>query len=302
MQDITFGPQTHRRITTSHRRGFTLIELLVVIAIIAILAALLLPGLTRAKDAAKSVKCKSNLRQIGIGLNVYVQEFAAYPMGDYIGPEDLAMKGWRALLREYSGESVHWRFNRGAGFDQGIVIFEKTGVFRCPAVRKDSKTPTFAPSWSSFENDFYIEHYGYNEMGSMSPAGRQTDPLYPEYGLRGELPRVNGLPTRPTPEQAVRVPSDMIALADGFFGMERGKTLVRSALLGRDFQGWDVPREETTRSRQRHNERANSVFCDGHVEALKLDRLFKSTAPQDLRRWNRDNEPHRLGGQTGQSQ
>lgn len=59
--------------------GFTLIELLVVIAIIVILAALLLPVLTRGKIAAQSAACKSNLHQIGVGLKLYTDESQAYP-------------------------------------------------------------------------------------------------------------------------------------------------------------------------------------------------------------------------------
>src|SRR5262249_5392758 len=112
--------------------GFTLIELLVVIAITTILAALLLPALHRAKDAADSAVCKNNLRQMGIACSLYVGDFHAYPPGDWSeesirnwAPYDQV--GWQVSLWKYSGIKIPGS-RSGSGWS--------TSIFSCPSYTK----------------------------------------------------------------------------------------------------------------------------------------------------------------------
>src|ERR1039458_1183278 len=87
------------------RAGFTLIELLVVIAVIAILAALLLPALNRARTAAHNTVCRNNLRQYAVALAMYADDFGYYPPCDFnetnLANVDVPM-WWHMRLEPYT--------------------------------------------------------------------------------------------------------------------------------------------------------------------------------------------------------
>ncbi len=87
------------------RHGFTLIELLVVIAIIAILAAILFPVFARARENARKSNCQSNLKQIGTGLTMYVQDYDEMTPLTWYAPNNNA----RSLLDPYLKNTGVWK-------------------------------------------------------------------------------------------------------------------------------------------------------------------------------------------------
>jgi len=111
--------------TTNHlRKEFTLIELLVVIAIIAILAAMLLPALSKAREKARTVNCASNLKQCGTAFLMYCDEYNDITPIGYTNVT--GTKCWQHVLPPYVGMQSMWN---GTG--------QPTGCFSCPSGRRD---------------------------------------------------------------------------------------------------------------------------------------------------------------------
>jgi len=277
--------------------AFTLIELLVVIAIIALLASMLLPALARAKITAYSAKCKSNLHQMGLGLRMYVDEQGYYPQITAGAPWE---KWGLALNTELNQPVVRFR-PAGYSYDN----FHPAGVFLCPSDKRDKKR------WFGFGGS-----YGYNALGISlwGDPGDTTTVLV----RGGKVATAEGLglgyagfeydrrfielrSAYPVRDSAVRSPSEMLAIGDGYAGgvdvtsrwdvFETDGEMIREGAAIVLADGSAGPKKPT--ARKRHGGQLNVVFSDGHVEGLKVQRLFFSKAERDMRLWNIDNEPHR---------
>jgi len=112
----------------NRKDGFTLIELLVVVAIIAILAAMLLPTLSKARERARAAVCVNNLKQLGIAFMLYLQDYDEYfppPLQGSTGWSDWKIS-WMQLISGYIGVNI--------GYGQaGWENIPRNTPFRCPS-------------------------------------------------------------------------------------------------------------------------------------------------------------------------
>ncbi|MGB9877256.1 MAG: DUF1559 domain-containing protein [bacterium] len=152
------------------RRGFTLIELLVVIAIIAILAAILFPVFSAVREKARQASCMSNLKQIGMAIRMYAQDWDGYFPRYGFHPN--CCRTWPAGFVYQQGPMPEY-----GGFPRVLTMYEvlgpyvkSYGIFCCPSDRVESFDNTGTPDQG------LSSYYKAAEVGDKVPQGSYCTP------------------------------------------------------------------------------------------------------------------------------
>jgi len=132
------------------RQGFTLIELLVVIAIIAILAAMLFPVFARARESARKIQCLSNVKNIALGIQMYLTDYDAFPPDERREEARQAFAEWISSDMGCTG-TPYYRAYWGNPFLRPQVILDEyiknRDVWRCPSAKYDPSSWWIVPNY-----------------------------------------------------------------------------------------------------------------------------------------------------------
>ncbi|HEV2454995.1 MAG TPA: DUF1559 domain-containing protein [Verrucomicrobiae bacterium] len=240
--------------------------MLVVIAIVAILAALLLPVLSKVPMKARGAQCQNNLHQTGLAVEMYISDHSMYPPGLDAGPP---VKAWPDFLAAYN--PVSWT----------------NAAWQCPTYIAEGGTVIWNLSRTGGKG-FVLNtscSYAYNADGIVSykSIGKRTWVLgSPPLGL-GDL-------NLKVPDNQVVAPSEMYAIGDS----RPGGFPDREFRGGITMQPWELApsalHAKYTEAKPPHANGYNLLFADGHVGLVKRrDYLYP---PRSAQNWNRDHQPH----------
>ncbi|HPP29951.1 MAG TPA: prepilin-type N-terminal cleavage/methylation domain-containing protein [bacterium] len=226
--------------------GFTLIELLVVVAIIAILAAMLLPALSQAREKARQAVCMNNLKQLLLTWRLYIDDYNGYlPVNN---PETVwgyyGKVNWVYLLIPYTNVKYKTYFDGGTN-RLYVYLLNRSNIFLCPSVARNY-TPGITTS-------AYIS-YGMNRAGV---GGEDTVFLgYSSSSIDKYRPPMKK-------ESQIKKPGDTLVFVDSFDKAGASNFDIDPSKLT----------TATSKVALRHSSMANVGFADGHVASMNYSTL-----------------------------
>jgi len=231
------------------KKGFTLIELLVVIAIIAILAAMLLPVLNKAREQARRAVCMSNLKQIGVGIFMYAQDYDDRMPVAWCGQHSGDRSPWCCLILDYiqpkKGGGYYTRSDWGSKL--GPLGKGPWKIFHCPTLNAQHE-------WVGHGRYIWPSVYGINGYALNGYGQLVAHPI--------------GISSHKTGK--VRYPSWTAMVMDMVYGPDIRCFLHPST---KNDGVLNYPAFDTVAFR--HSNGVNVLFVDGHVEWMSKENVPK---------------------------